>query len=161
MSELLPCPFCGGKAHHVDSVRDHYVVCDTEDCHASTNYKHTKHEAIAAWNRRASAPPQAAGQQAEPAQQEEMTYEQALQHSAVEEMFAQPEATFDDVLRLAMQVNQSLSIIKASWNPSGLPRFRVAYAAAIRNNKDSFVFDGQNYPIKYAKHLIDHLEKHL
>lgn len=51
MSELKPCPFCGGKAKTQSFYRDHRVYCRT--CNASTMcYYETKEKAIAAWNRR-------------------------------------------------------------------------------------------------------------
>lgn len=59
MTELLPCPFCGGEArihasHHGDT---HYyqVECGNEyDCGAwpAVRVCHTEAEAIAAWNTR-------------------------------------------------------------------------------------------------------------
>lgn len=52
MSDLKPCPFCGGKAL---SEHDHYegfqVVC--EYCAASTEYFFTRPEAEKTWNTRA------------------------------------------------------------------------------------------------------------
>lgn len=60
MTELKPCPFCGGEArmhasHHGDT---HYyqVECGNEyDCGAwpAVRVCHTEAEAIAAWNARA------------------------------------------------------------------------------------------------------------
>lgn len=55
-SELLPCPFCGGKAFI--SARLPYfgetvtvaIVC--EDCNASSKHKIKKEDAIKAWNTR-------------------------------------------------------------------------------------------------------------
>ena len=55
-SELLPCPFCGGKAFV--SVRLPYfgetftfaVVC--ENCNASSKYKTREEDAIKEWNTR-------------------------------------------------------------------------------------------------------------
>lgn len=56
MAELLPCPFCGGKAFV--SARLPYfcepatvaVVC--EDCNASSKHKIKEEDAIKAWNTR-------------------------------------------------------------------------------------------------------------
>lgn len=60
MTELLPCPFCGGEAKIVcvntDRYDDWYVYCPSEDdCPASveTLMYETKEEAVAAWNTRA------------------------------------------------------------------------------------------------------------
>lgn len=49
-SELLPCPFCGGKAKVMQS-HNPYVIC--ENCHVSTPMFSWKQDAVAAWNRRA------------------------------------------------------------------------------------------------------------
>ena len=59
-TDLLPCPFCGGKAEldsyenappHTDSFR---VECP--DCEATFDYLDTLEKAIAAWNRRTPVP---------------------------------------------------------------------------------------------------------
>ena len=57
MSELLPCPFCGGEAG--PTVKP-YIGCngsgftvDCEKCWASTGYYDSYEEAVAAWNTRA------------------------------------------------------------------------------------------------------------
>ena len=60
---LLPCPFCGGKAEQHSHQNgnpsgweydcDHWVCCETEDCVVHVGMCETPAEAIAAWNRRA------------------------------------------------------------------------------------------------------------
>ena len=53
MSELLPCPFCGGKAHTIEPARygkSWGVRCE---CGAFLGFEQTEAEAIAAWNTRA------------------------------------------------------------------------------------------------------------
>ena len=51
MSELLPCPFCGGEANTWDGVYMWYVVC--KECGAAGSPCLTEAEAIEAWNSRA------------------------------------------------------------------------------------------------------------
>lgn len=62
MTELKPCPFCGGNAK---LARD--VTCGYEtfwafctDCHAQANYGHSEAEAARTWNVRADDQSQAA-----------------------------------------------------------------------------------------------------
>ena len=60
MTELKPCPFCGGKStiRQVTPVRDgltltyngYFVIC--EECLTSGDNYSTKERAIDAWNRR-------------------------------------------------------------------------------------------------------------
>lgn len=58
MSELKPCPFCGGeaeviKAHQIFE-RPYVVICKNTKCRASLGeFSSTREEAIEAWNRRA------------------------------------------------------------------------------------------------------------
>lgn len=51
MSELKPCPFCGGKAECFTVNSASWVYCT--DCRCETWVCDTPEEAIAAWNRRA------------------------------------------------------------------------------------------------------------
>ena len=57
MSELLPCPFCGGEAEtcHVTQLWEprntYWAKC--KNCHISGTHHKTEAEAIAAWNTRA------------------------------------------------------------------------------------------------------------
>jgi Lar family restriction alleviation protein len=60
MSDLKPCPFCGGE---VATITEHQGYQDPtiyaglcKKCRARGPYCHTEAEAIAAWNRRAPAP---------------------------------------------------------------------------------------------------------
>jgi Lar family restriction alleviation protein len=52
MSELKPCPFCGGEAEATEyNDSDYTIMC--KNCHAEIGWRE-KAEAIAAWNRRAA-----------------------------------------------------------------------------------------------------------
>ena len=56
MSELKPCPFCGGEAELVDCEAFFYVRCSNHDeckIFVITEDMETKEDAIAIWNRRA------------------------------------------------------------------------------------------------------------
>ena len=55
MSELIPCPFCGGEARksgeRFENTILSWVYCLS--CGAAGGYQHTEAEAIEAWNTRA------------------------------------------------------------------------------------------------------------
>ena len=51
MTNLLPCPFCGGNASIPESYPYHHLVFCTS-CGCKTDICDTEAEAIAAWNRR-------------------------------------------------------------------------------------------------------------
>jgi len=58
MTELKPCPFCGGEAHIYPDDPNFaktwfYVECI--DCHANSKLCKTKQGVIEAWNRREGA----------------------------------------------------------------------------------------------------------
>lgn len=55
MSELLPCPFCGGEARLHDNIIGFSIFCANDDCDiiAATGTMETKEVAIEAWNTRA------------------------------------------------------------------------------------------------------------
>jgi hypothetical protein len=42
-----------------------------------------------------------------------------------------------------------------------LRRLKRAYNKAVKEKKESFIFDGQELLVEYAKHLIDHLSNKL
>lgn len=52
MSDLKPCPFCGGEAK-LDIFADMYVVhCKNYGCQCQTTAHCRKEDAVEAWNRR-------------------------------------------------------------------------------------------------------------
>jgi len=51
MSELKPCPFCGGEAEYGLTFAGEEVYC--KKCHAAMPRISTKEQAIEAWNTRA------------------------------------------------------------------------------------------------------------
>ncbi len=56
MTELAPCPFCGGKAELIDlgdSRNDSYVHCTTATCEVQQIAKYDELGATRAWNCRA------------------------------------------------------------------------------------------------------------
>ena len=53
MSELKPCPFCGGEATTMEIQYEGWTAMCV-DCPAETSYLFTEEEAIEAWNRRVS-----------------------------------------------------------------------------------------------------------
>lgn len=50
--ELLPCPFCGGKASTVEMLNGDAVAVLCKGCHTTSRNCNTKEDAISAWNRR-------------------------------------------------------------------------------------------------------------
>lgn len=52
MSELLPCPFCGGEAHMIKGFSSCFAICD--ECKCESGCYPIEAEAIAAWNSRAT-----------------------------------------------------------------------------------------------------------
>lgn len=56
MTELKPCPFCGGEATLVEGLYNDrlfsYVSCDNNNCNAKTGRCDTNDEAITRWNKR-------------------------------------------------------------------------------------------------------------
>lgn len=54
-ADLLPCPFCGGAATVGPTTTMHMVECNNADCAVNPDaIAPFKHDAIAAWNRRAA-----------------------------------------------------------------------------------------------------------
>ncbi len=57
--DLLPCPFCGGPASVGATTTGYIVECNNAACEVNPDaFAKFKHSAIAAWNRRATIPPQ-------------------------------------------------------------------------------------------------------
>lgn len=57
MSELLPCPFCGGVPQIGETMGTHYVICANDQCAIGPNAEeYTRGNVIAAWNRRTLSP---------------------------------------------------------------------------------------------------------
>ncbi|ABO54162.1 Lar family restriction alleviation protein [Burkholderia vietnamiensis] len=58
LTDLLPCPFCGGEANHIQGFKPlddaHFIDCAT--CGVSSKVFDTKETAFAAWNLRAASP---------------------------------------------------------------------------------------------------------
>lgn len=55
MSDLKPCPYCGGEAHlSADTSRRsaYFIGCETEECSGLMMWAERKDVAIAAWNTR-------------------------------------------------------------------------------------------------------------
>lgn len=45
-----------------------------------------------------------------------------------------------------------------SWTAPMLARFKIAYNAAVNQKVDSFMFDGNEFVVAYAKYLIEFLD---
>jgi Lar family restriction alleviation protein len=63
MSELKPCPFCGGNATRADDTRSRepgvWIGCFSDDCDVApsvTAWAPSVEDAVKAWNRRAGEP---------------------------------------------------------------------------------------------------------
>jgi hypothetical protein len=79
-AELLPCPFCGGKADIFKTATKYAVECDNAACTVNPDALATfKHEAIAAWNRRTPAAAAGAGELPERIADIEGMWAQAMQ----------------------------------------------------------------------------------
>jgi hypothetical protein len=44
------------------------------------------------------------------------------------------------------------------WSPEKLQKLKVAYCAAKDQGKKSFLFNGDEFVVDYAKYLIEYLE---
>lgn len=58
MTDLKPCPFCGGEGvvqrHEYEGYTDTFGVVCFDCCAETRQFYNTKEEAIEAWNRRAN-----------------------------------------------------------------------------------------------------------
>jgi len=45
-----------------------------------------------------------------------------------------------------------------NWTPEMLRRFKMAYKDAVAAKKDTFLFDGNEFVVSYAKYLIEYLD---
>lgn len=52
MTEIKPCPFCGGEAYVLEGFTLYEVACDY--CHCRTPVEYSKEKVIELWNRRTS-----------------------------------------------------------------------------------------------------------
>lgn len=43
------------------------------------------------------------------------------------------------------------------WTPEMLKRFQVSYTKAVEEKAKTFIFDGNEYVVDYAKYLIEYL----
>jgi hypothetical protein len=44
-----------------------------------------------------------------------------------------------------------------TWTPAMLARFKKAYDKAVAEKADTFMFDGNEFVVGYAKYLIEYL----
>jgi hypothetical protein len=56
----------------------------------------------------------------------------------------------------ADKIKQWLNVI--SWTPAMLARFKEAYALTVAMEMDTFIFEGNEFVVDYAKYLIQHLD---
>lgn len=56
MTEIKPCPFCGGEAKLQRFGRFYYISCENENCEClvESGYMNTEESAVESWNRRAN-----------------------------------------------------------------------------------------------------------
>lgn len=114
-NKLEPCPFCGGEAESRQYDGEHFVQC--LQCFNSTSADHqTEASAIAAWNRRASAP--AAG--SVPSDEEML---------ALAEDAARLDWFFGDTGKPAEFITTYLQGVREHWS---LDQWREAIDAAMR-----------------------------
>lgn len=46
------------------------------------------------------------------------------------------------------------------WTTSNVKRLKALYKKAVENEDESFIFDGQEILVSYAKYLIEYLTLH-